>query len=212
MQIHNVEQNTHEWNLLRAGKPTASQMSDLFTATHAVPKKVTKQMLEFAAGLASDISSELPLSHDEYFKGNDATRRAHELEPVAFNEYKFKYNPDIEMVGFVTNGGVGCSPDGLGATDGGLEMKCLFSKKHTRSVALCVQGICPPDYYVQIQACMWICEREWWDLYLYHPHLTCCRFRVVADHNFWAKLDLQCAALIYERNILIDALKSAEAM
>lgn len=212
MQIHRMPQNTPEWDLARAGVATASQMSDLFTATHAVPKKVTKVMLEFAASLASDKFSGLPLSADEYFQGNAATRRAHELEPVAFNDYNFRYNGDMQKVGFVTNGGVGCSPDGLGLVEGGLEMKCLLSKKHTRSVLECVQGICPPDFYVQIQASMWICEREWWDLYLYHPHLACMRFRVVADRDFWVKLDLQCAAIIYERNIMIDALKSAENM
>lgn len=213
MKIHNVAQNSHEWDLLRAaGNPTASKMELLFTATNNLPTKVTKQMLDYASGLASDLSSELPLSHSEYFKGNAATRRGHELEPVAFNEYRFKHNPDIRKVGFVTNGGVGCSPDGLGLVEGGLEAKCFFSKKHTQCVKLCIDGICPPEEYVQVQACMWICEREWWDLYYYHPHLACMRFRVKADHDFWVKLDLQCAAVIYERNILIDALKSAENM
>ena len=72
-----------------------------------------------------------------------------------------------------------------------------------------IEGECPADYYVQCQAQAWICERQYTDLYLFHPHLASVRFRVDADPKFQTLLAKQVALVIEERDRLIDALEQA---
>lgn len=210
MQIHNVEQNTPEWFSLRSGVPTASAMKQLFTSSHALPKGVNQTMQAYAAELAADKMSGLPLSSDEGFQGNRATERGQELEPVARADYSLTTGVGVERAGFVTNFGAGCSPDGFVGDDGLLEIKCPLAKNHTRGVADIVNGQCPTDYYVQVQAQMWICERDWCDLYYYHPHLPSATLRVHADPEFQKLLAQQTALIIGERDALVRALEKAQ--
>lgn len=208
MQVHNVEQGTPEWHQLRLGIPTGSRLKDLFTASHKIGKGVTKSILSYAAELAADKQSGILLSDEEGFRGNKATDRGHELEPAARDQYTFETGLDVAQVGFVTNHGAGCSPDGLVGDDGCFEAKCLLAKGHTLAVAA-AHTECPADYYVQCQAEAWICEREWTDLYLFHPHLPCLKYRVMADEAFQKLLETQVALVIAERDKLVAALEKA---
>ena len=209
MEIHGHEQGSLAWHKSRLGIPSASAMKQLFTASHGLPKGVTKIILTYAAQLAADRHSGLPLNSTEGFQGSWATDRGNELEPVARNQYSFTQNVNVAQTGFITNKGSGCSPDGLVGDDGGLEIKCLLATAHTKAVADCIAGVCPADYYVQIQTSMWVTDRAWWDLYLYHPDLPSMDFRVEADLEFFKLLDQQVALVIGERDRLIAALVTA---
>ena len=209
MQIHDFEQGSFEWHQVRCGIPTASAMKQLFTGSHGIPKNVTGTMLTYAAELAADLQSGLPLSMEEGFQGNAITERGHELEPIAADEYAFATDTDPQKVGFITNHGAGCSPDRLIGENGLLEIKCLLAKAHTKAVADCVSGTCPADYYVQCMAQMWITGRQWCDLHLYHPHLPSYTFRVEADPEFFKKLEQQVAVILAERDRLVSALEAA---
>ena len=64
---------------------------------------------------------------------------------------------------------VGCSPDGLISKDGGIEIKCpsdytylgLISKKDL---------VVNSNYEWQIQMCLLITGRKWWDYVVYNPN------------------------------------------
>ena len=211
MQIHNHEQGSLDWYQARCGIPTASVMKQLFTATHALPKGVTQTILTYAAELAADYQSGLMLSVEEGFQGNSITDRGQELEPVARSNYAFENDVTVAEVGFITNHGAGCSPDGLVGDDGGLEIKCLLAKAHTKAVADCIEGTCPADYYVQMQTSLWITGRKWWDLYLYHPHLPSTQFRVEPSAEFFELLEKQTKLVLAERDKLVQALTKAAA-
>lgn len=209
MEIHNHEQGSPEWHKVRAGIPTASKMKDLFTASHALPKGTNKTMLNYAAEMAADHVSGLVLSSIEGFQGNSVMDRGHELEPVARNEYAFIVDEEVQQVGFITNHGCGCSPDGLVGDVGGLEIKCLLAKAHTLAVADCMANICPAEYYVQVMSSLWITGRDWWDLYFYHPDLPSKVLRIQPDPDFFKLLEQQVTVICRERDSLIKALDKA---
>jgi hypothetical protein len=43
-------------------------------------------------------------------------------------------------------------------------------------------------YWQQIQGCMWISQREWWDFFAYHPEMPHVLVRVERDEDYIAKL------------------------
>lgn len=211
MLVHNVEQNSKEWYDLRCGMPTASRIKELFTAANKVPKDVTKTMLTYAAELAADTVAGFPLSQEEGFQGNYATQRGHDLEGAARDEYTFIANAEVTQIGYVTDDDqiVGCSPDSLVGSNGLLEIKCLLAKAHTLALADIAERICPRDYYVQCQVQTWICERQWCDLYFYHPTLASAVWRVDADKEFHALIDQQVNLICDQRDKLALALRRA---
>ncbi len=209
MIVHDVEQNTPEWHQLRLGIPTASKIKDLFTAKHGIPKGLNKTILNYAAELAADKQSGKPLSVDENVSGLYATERGHNLEPIARRAYDLGQDEEVKQIGFVTNHGCGCSPDSLVGERGLLEIKCLLHKAHTLCVADCMSGTIPADYYIQCQAQLWMCDRDWCDLYFYHPELPKASIRINADAKFQALMVQQVQLLIETRDSLIDALEAA---
>lgn len=210
MEVHAMEQGSEEWLAARRGIPTGSAMKALFTASHGLPKANSKQLISYAAELAADSFSGLPLSNEESFQGNWATARGHDLEPIARKEYNFSQDLEVIETGFVTDYGCGCSPDALVGDVGALEIKCLLSKAHTICVTEAIGGTVPADYYVQCQAESWICGREWTDLYFYHPHLPSYCIRVMASAEFQEKLVTQTRAVIAQRDLMMKALGKAD--
>lgn len=187
MKIHNVEQNTDEWYALRSKVfVTASEMSNLITSEG----KPSKSADDYACERAANMIAGKPL---ESWGGNAATQRGHELEPEARSLYEFEYDCDVEQVGFVTQDdlSVGCSPDGLVGQDGMVQIKCLYGKGHMKNIldlgkkspSTGLSKVVIP-YFVQVQCEMWVAEREWNDLWFYHPDLRSFRIRVERDDNF----------------------------
>ena len=86
MKIHDVEQNTPEWHILRSGMPTGSAAHRLVTPTG----KASSGVEAYAIELANDIYRG---SHKQIFKGNSHTERGHALEPVAADAYSWSMGP-----------------------------------------------------------------------------------------------------------------------
>jgi len=57
MQIHDVEQGSSEWLMLRSGLPTASNFSKMVTSTG----KLSKSIDDYALTLACDLFAKKPL-------------------------------------------------------------------------------------------------------------------------------------------------------
>lgn len=183
MIIHDCSQGAGEWLQLRLGIPTASRFGDLMTPTGKRRTGATPQ--KYLAELAyARITGEHP-SHFE----SKAMEQGTELEPEARAWYSVGH--EIRRVGFVAedNGRWGASPDGLVGEDGGLEIKCPWEANFCRY--LMFNDPVYEPYYMQMQGCMWVCERKWWDFVLFTKarNLAPYTCRVERDDGLCAAFD-----------------------
>lgn len=203
MEIIDCEQNTEEWFALRAGRPTASEFSKIVSGTG----KASTQLAGYAATLAAELFAGQPL---ERWEGNRATELGHEMEPLARAAYEFQNEVKVVQVGFVTNHGAGCSPDGFVLDDGLHEIKSQLAKGHVQTMAYYRKnGKCPPDYYSQVQGQLLICEREWCDLDFFHEFLPGLTIRVERDEPYIRELLKGIALVIEQRDELVEMLRAA---
>ncbi len=173
MKIHECAQGSTEWHACRLSIPTASQFSRLVTKTG----KPSAQ----AVGYAHELLAEELLGTPTDGASSGFMERGKEMEASAVGYYEFQRDVEVNRVGFVTldDGTAGCSPDGLVGDKGGLEIKCEGAGAHVGHLL----GVAT-QYHVQVQGCMWICEREWWDFMCYHPQLPAAIVRVQRDDKF----------------------------
>jgi hypothetical protein len=177
MKIHDVEQKTDEWYSLRAGIPTTSNFDKIITPTG----KESGQSDKYADKCLAEYLAGGPLD-DGYT--NHWMKRGTELEGEAREKYEFINDVDVEQVGFVTNHGAGCSPDGMVGRWGLIEIKCLKAENVIDSY----RGGVPKKYIPQVQGQMWVCEREYCDLVIYHPKLKINIIRIEKDEEYVIKM------------------------
>lgn len=179
IQIHDMEQGTPEWFAVRLGVPTASEFSTVMASGRGGTPSVTRR--KYMLKLAGEILTGEPA--ESYT--NPAMERGHEMEAEARNLYAFMADVDPVQVGFVTNGRAGCSPDALVGERGGLEIK-------TRAPHLLIEtllkGEMPTEHTAQVQGCMWVCEREWWDFAAYYRGLPLFTKRIERDEAYIARM------------------------
>ncbi|HHS83674.1 MAG TPA: hypothetical protein ENK38_01955 [Gammaproteobacteria bacterium] len=208
MIIHDIEQGTPEWHKLRAGLPTGSEFSRIITGTG----KTSDSLPDYAFDLALELFTGRPL--DDAFSGNQHTKRGHNLEPAARASYEFVYDCEITQVGFVTDDAITCgvSPDGFIGKDGLFEAKCLSDKEHIKLLMYHKKnGKAPAKYLPQCQGQMHVCERDYCDLYFYHPEFRCLRIRQEPDKALVQALKKQILAVCAERNIILNELRELAA-
>lgn len=190
MRILTCEQRSVEWYQARRGVPTASEFSNIIT-----PKKG-----EYAAAADTYINQlidELMRPEaGESFGGNRHTRRGEELEPEARELYAFDQDVVPEQVGFILNDDstLGCSPDSLVSTDGGLEVKCPDGPTHVKWLRA---GVVPDEHRPQVHGCLVITGRKWWDFYSYCPGYEPLLVRTVPD-DYTKKLQAHLARFLAE--------------
>ena len=179
MKIVNVVQGSHEWLMARLGKPTASRFDSIMTPS-------TRKYSKSARSLRNRLLAEEVLGYPLDDVNNEWTHRGTSMEAEAVAWYEFQREVQVERVGFVLRDDerVGASPDGLVGTDGGLEIKCFSAPRHVE----CLLGDDPAPL-TQVQGCMWICQRQWWDVLAYNPSFPPVLIRVQRDEQFVADLD-----------------------
>ncbi len=190
MIILEMEQGSDEWLAARLGRPSASMFSKLITTKG---KSSTQ-----AGGYINKLAGERLSGESEAFYTNEHMVRGTELEPEAREVYEFITGNDVLEVGFIVdpNFEYGCSPDGLIGTDGGIEIKCPAATtmmKYYQDNEELVKA-----YYQQIQGCMWVTKRDWWDAFAYHPKMKHVLVRVPRDDAFIAKLAVEVEAAVIE--------------
>jgi hypothetical protein len=202
MNIHNVEQGTEDWLKLRAGVPTASEFSKIITSAG----KASTQLNTYAAQLAAEFIAGKPL---ERWEGNQWTERGKNIEAEAREAYAFDYGVEVAQVGFVTNHGAGCSPDGLVGDEGLVEIKCLSPAQHVLVYDFWHRnGGIPADYLPQNRGQMWVCDRQWNEMFFYYPDplIPSFRHRIFRDATFDAQLRMQVAKVLAQRDAFVKTL------
>jgi len=193
MIVHDVQQGSMEWFMLRCGKITGTRIKDVLKADNLnlMDELIAEQLTEMWDD--SDYISE-------------SMQRGIDLEPEALELYE-----EIHGVKLIRGGFIQCemfpllgySPDGRVDMVGGVEVKCLGSKKHIQYLR---QNILPNDYKWQVLCSFIINPKcEWYDFMSYDPrvqqrpyfiHRTT-RESVLPDinkaveelHKFFAKLE-----------------------
>jgi putative phage-type endonuclease len=155
-----IEQNTPEWDAIRAGKWTASSGAKIMGG-------LTTQGLK---DLIKDVAWGRVYGSTDRGYTSKAMDRGHELEPEARDWFAFERDVVVEQVGFVEHGRIsnlGWSPDGLhGQRRRGVEIKCLLHKawmdvEDDREV--------PSEYRWQVKFACMVGQLDGLDFVAYHP-------------------------------------------
>jgi len=152
--IYYMKQGTPEWFEIRKGRLTASHA----TAIGNNGKGLKTYVRDIVQNMI----------HEPDYYSNKDIERGNELEPIARALYEFQNNVSVIEVGFVTyNDYAGCSPDGLIGSDGGLELKARNDRIH---LGLLLGDNVDSSAIWQIQMCLLVTGRKWWDFGSYNPN------------------------------------------
>jgi hypothetical protein len=195
MRLIDCEQGSEEWLKARLGVPSASNFSKVLT-TKGTPSTQAKSYVD--ALVAEAITGE-----STYVKVTDAMQRGTELEPYARDRYILETGNQVQEVGFCLHNDyqAGASPDGLIGDDGGLEIK---SPLGGTMVSYLRGGRLPSKYFQQVQGCMYITGRKWWDFMAYHPDMKPLIVRVDRDEDFISCLDETLRKVVDEIERLVN--------
>lgn len=197
MKLLECTQGSPEWHAARAGVITASMFSEVRKRLKSGPSKgdYSAAAKDYAFRLAVErISGE---ALDDGFEAWQM-RRGRELE----EECRLRHEADIkcivDLAGFVTteDNKFGCSADSLINNDGGAEYKCFLAPEKLRAIVVDDDW---GDIQDQVQGCLWLTGREWWDQCLYCPALRNAgkdfiRCRTVRDDNYIEQLEVDLLA------------------
>lgn len=162
-QIWEGEQRSEEWYRRRLGIPTASRFATILHASRRDEEEHRKRrryMLDLAAEIITGVPTETYT--------NAHMDRGREMEERALREYAFATGRRVRRVGFVTNFGAGCSPDGIVGKKRVVEIKttlpALLIEHH-------LKGEFPTQHMAQTQGQLWLTEREENDIAIFWPGL-----------------------------------------
>ena len=162
MKVITAEQGSPEWLAARAGKVTASMISNVLA------KPETAAYRDYQAQIVAELLTGKP-------QGSDFTNAAMEFgtenEPFARSAYEVSRGIMVDEVGLVLHPTIdraGASPDGLVGSDGLVEIKC--PKVATHLAYICA-GVVPTKYKNQMLFQMICAERAWCDFVSFRPDL-----------------------------------------
>ena len=183
------EQRTPEWKQERHGLFTASRFADVLARN----KKTGEPLKAYHDCIWQVVTERLSGVPTEGATGF-ALIWGTEVEPFAREAYELETGNIVTESGFIVHPKyphVGCSPDGLIGTDGGLELKC--PKSSIVHLERFISGV-PAEYMPQIQGCMMVTGRQFWDFASYDPRMPESHrlliIRVKRDEEFINKLEL----------------------
>lgn len=186
MTLHILDdliQGTPEWHDQRRGMVTASAVGKLLTPTLKVADN------DVSRGLVAQLTAERITGTTDPTFVNDDMMRGILHEGLARDRYAEHHNVTVTQVGFAVRDDwgfqLGASPDGLVGDDGGLEVKCPRAKTHIRTIAA---DRVPQQYVAQVQACMLVLGRQWWDFASFCAGLPLWTKRVYADPDWHAAI------------------------
>ncbi|MDE2040751.1 MAG: YqaJ viral recombinase family protein [Elusimicrobia bacterium] len=158
-----MEQRTDAWYAARLGRATASNFGKVLA------KIKTGEAADRRNYRAQLVIERLTGNRQEGYS-NAAMQWGTEQEPFARIAYMADRGVDVQEVGFIQHATLmaGCSPDGLIAADGLIEIKCPVSATHIETLK--TQHM-PIEHMPQVQGQMWIAGRDWCDFVSYDPRM-----------------------------------------
>jgi len=163
-RIEAVQQGSEAWHQMRLGKVTASRVADLLAKTKTGPSASRgNYLIELAL---QRVTKTIEESYT-----NAAMEWGTQTEPQARVAYEVKTGNFVDQVAFIdhpTIAGFGCSPDGIVAADGLIEIKCPNSATHWSYI----KANEPPNkYFIQMQAQMAVTGAKWCDFVSFDPRM-----------------------------------------
>jgi hypothetical protein len=182
------DQRTDKWFQDRSGKFTGSRFINLFAKSKdGKPQKAYTDLITTVVG------ERLTGQYQENGMDSFSLKHGREVEPYGREQYELETGLFVVQASFIVHPSIpfaGASPDGLVDSDGGLEIKC--PKDWNIHLARFENGM-EPDHMPQVQGCMWVTGRKWWDFVSYDPrvneHLRFYRQRVWRDETYIAALE-----------------------
>jgi predicted phage-related endonuclease len=157
MKIHrNISQGSLEWNALRAGKVTASELDRLVTPLGKV--KTGDGPRSYLCEKVAEAWKGMTLPSAAFWDADQGQF----LEEYARPAFAFETGLEVEQVGFIESedGSMGASPDGLIiGQECGLEIKSPHAQTHVRYL---LDGVLPPDYVLQVQGSLYVSGYPKW--------------------------------------------------
>lgn len=155
-------QGTDEWHADRSGKVTASRFKDVMA--WGKPDKQGKREPQGArTTYMRELCFERLAKRSKHHASSKSMAWGHEQEQPSHDAYEMLTGNVITKSGFVLHpkyDWLGCSPDGLIGTDGGIESKNPYSE--AIHVKTWLDGM-PEEHMAQVQGCMFVMGRKWWD-------------------------------------------------
>lgn len=179
IEIYDVPQGSEEWFRCRIGVPTASMFDAVLAKGKGGGESLTRS--RYLRTLAAEIITGEP---GEQFT-TPAMERGRAMEADARNLYAFAHSVEPELVGFIRNGGKGCSPDALLGPAGMIEIK---TRRGDLMVETLLKDEMPPEHKAQVQGALWVAEREWLDFIAFWPGLPLFVKRQYRDEPYIATL------------------------
>lgn len=207
MKIISAEQRSPEWFAARCGIATASNFAKVL-ATIKSGEAADRRNYRIKLAL-----ERITGTVEDGFQ-NAAMLIGIEREPEARIAYEAFTGHIAEEIGFCRHDDLECgaSPDGLIDLDGGLEIKCPTPGKHFEYLRLTGE---PPEYTAQIQGCMWVTDRQWWDFVSYCPdfptNASLIVRRVMRDDAYINNLSSRVAAFMEEVRRDVDTIINYKA-
>lgn len=156
IEIIDVEQETPQWHLARAGIPTASNFATVM-ASGNTPGSRSLTRDKYMRTMAGEIITGQCV---EGYRSADM-ERGNVQEAEIRRQYAFDRDVEPKLIGFVRNGQKGYSPDSFIGNDGLLEVK---SKIPDLLIECILADRFPPGHKAQCQGGLWVAEREWCDI------------------------------------------------
>lgn len=160
-----LDQGTDEWLRERAGKVTASRISDVMSKGRGNAPSATR-----ANYMAQLVAERLTGEPTETFT-SAAMQHGTDTEPQARAQYTMRTGLDVDQVGFVSHPSIsmsGASPDGLVESDGLIEIKCPNTATHIQTLR---GKEIDRKYILQMQWQMICTERKWCDWVSFDPRM-----------------------------------------
>lgn len=161
-------QRTEAWFASRAGRITASRFVDVI-AWNKPDAKGKRTPQGARTTYMRELCFERLAKRSKHSISSKSLTWGTEVEQPCHDFYEILTGNSITKAGFVVHpkyDWLGCSPDGLIGEDGGIESKAPYSEAvHVRTWLL---GM-PEEHKPQVQGCMLVTGREWWDFLSFDP-------------------------------------------
>jgi len=182
-------QGSDEWQAIRAGKVTASKITDIMAKLKSGKPSAgrTTYMGQLIAERLTGVKS------DSF--SNAAMQWGTETEPQARAAYEFLNDVEVEQIAFMDHpliSNSGMSPDGLVSDSGMLEIKCPNTATH---IDFLITKKIPNNYLNQMMWQMACSSRKWCDYMSFDPrmpeHLNKLIIRVERDDKYIEEMGIE---------------------